>query len=96
MKKEPKCKNCLLFDKKGKRCKVAILYNGEKFNLPVEPEDTCFFENEFTAIDESGNKEIFKPEIEQIKFWAENEKGETSQDGHGKIKVEYPESLFDN
>jgi len=38
---EKECKNCLLFDKEKKLCKVAILIDGEKFNLPVDPNDNC-------------------------------------------------------
>ena len=35
------CKNCMLFDKDKLSCKVAILIEGKKYNLPVFPEDKC-------------------------------------------------------
>lgn len=89
----PICKKCLLFDKKNKRCKVVILYEGEKYNLPVEENDTCFFENEFVAINEEGDKEKFKVNVEQIKFWVEDENGNKTE-GRGTAKVEYPEGFF--
>jgi hypothetical protein len=38
---EKKCKNCLLFDKEKNLCKVAILIEGKKFNLPVDLNDNC-------------------------------------------------------
>lgn len=91
---EPKCKNCRLFDSKSNRCAVVILYEGERYNLPVEAEDDCFFENEFVAINEQGEKEIFKPEVQQARFWVEDQKTGNPTQGDGIVKIEYPEGFF--
>ena len=85
------CKNCRLFNPVEQLCMVAILHEGEKIHLPVLPQDTCFFEQEyFNPI--TNEKEDFN-HINEIKFWVENEKGEKI-DGKGKIVMEAPESLF--
>ena len=91
---EPKCKNCRLFDPKSNRCAVVILYGGEKYNLPVEAEDDCFFENEFVAINDEGQEDVFKAEVQQARFWVEDpETGEPTR-GDGLVKIEYPEGFF--
>jgi hypothetical protein len=89
---EPICNNCRLFDPVNSLCSVVILYEGEKSHLPVSKEDTCFFENEFLAISPDGKAETFKPEVQQIKWWVENEKGEKSK--NGQVFIEYPDGLF--
>ncbi len=91
--KQPICRNCKLFDSKQKRCAVIILCNGEKFNLPVEADDACFYENEFLALNDDNQIESFKPEVQQVKFWVENERGEKT-DKSGKVFIEYPEHFF--
>jgi hypothetical protein len=57
-KPEPYCKNCLLFDKDNKMCKVSILINGEKFNMPVDPEDKC-------------HMDMLKIPVQQIRWYEE-------------------------
>jgi len=90
---EPKCKNCRLFDEKNKLCGVVILHDGNRIHLPVDPDDDCFFENEFTAIDEKGEEDRFKPEVQQVKWWVEDpETGEKAKEGI--VKIEYPEGFF--
>jgi hypothetical protein len=90
---KPICGNCRLFDSKENVCKVIVLHEGEKINVPVEKSDNCFFENEFLAINEEGQKESFKPEVQQVKFWVEDEKGEKTK-GDGTVKIEYPDGFF--
>lgn len=91
---EPKCKNCRLFNPKAKRCMVVILHEGEEYNLPVDETDDCFFENEFVAINEDGDEESFKAEVQQARFWVEDpETGEPTK-GNGLVKIEYPEGFF--
>ena len=94
--KEKKCKNCSLFDAKLSHCKVIILVNGERINIPTEPNDDCFFLQEFIGINENGKKEKFEVSADVVKIWAENEKGEKI-DGFkesGKIKMQIPEGFF--
>lgn len=79
--KEPFCKNCLLFDKKNSLCRVIILHEGERYNLPVDAEDSCFFENEFIAVDSLGKEEKFKVDVQQLRMWEEDK----------KVKIEYPD-----
>ena len=57
---EKKCKNCLLFDKQNNLCKIAILIEGKKYNLPVDPDDNCHMDE-------------LKIPVEQIR-WFEEEK----------------------
>lgn len=82
---KPICKYCRLFNPKDSCCAVVVLHEGEKVNIPVEPNDACFFQQEFTTKD--GEK--FTPSIQEIKMWVENEEGEKI-DGNGIVKIEYP------
>ena len=92
---KPICGKCRLFDSKENSCRVIILHEGEKINLPVAKNDSCFFENEFLALNEEGYKESFKPEVQQVKFWVEDKKGKKTK-GDGTVKIEYPEGFFGN
>lgn len=78
---EPKCKNCLLFNREDSTCKVAILINGEEIHLPVSPEDNCH-------MDELGIP------VEQVRWWVEDPKTGKPTDGNGIVKVEYPKEFF--
>ena len=100
---EPKCRNCQLFDKKSGFCKVVILYHGQKFNLPVDPNDDCFFEGKFEAVKQEvkdneivETKETFVPadEIKQARFWVEDPKTGKPTDKDGIVKIEYDEGFF--
>lgn len=94
MEKQPKCKQCKLFDSHNKLCSVIILNNGEKIHLPVSEEDTCFFEQEFRAIDKNNsNIEKFKVDVKQVKVWVEDPKtGERCK--QGKVMIERPADYF--
>lgn len=93
----------MLYRPEQGRCGVVILHEGERVNLPVDPEDDCFFENTFVAISVEGKgtsdmtktKKAFKPadEIKQVRFWVEDEEGNPT-DGNGIVKMEYPEGFF--
>lgn len=93
---EPKCKNCRLFNPKENRCEVVILHEGERLRIPVEAEDDCFFENKFTAIDNNNEEDVFKVEVQQVKFWVEDKESGKPTKGDGVVKIEYPEGFFDN
>lgn len=56
---EPKCKNCLLYERNKGICKVAILINGEQQHMPVFPEDNCHME------------ELGIP-VEQVRWFVDN------------------------
>lgn len=93
MSKEPFCKNCLLFDKKEKLCQVIILMEGEKYNLPTEPENKCYFDDQFQAINpETGKEELFQLDVKKVRMWMEDEEG--NQADKGKVKIEYPDDFF--
>jgi hypothetical protein len=83
------CKNCLLYNAAKKECRVAVLHEGQKYNIPVDPDDACFFGNKFTA-----NNEEFTmtDEIKEIKMWVEDKDGKRT-DGNGIVKIEYPKEL---
>lgn len=81
MKKEPKCGNCLLFDRSEEVCKVAILINGNKFHMPVSPEDRCH-------MDELGIP------VDQVRWWVEDPKTGEKTNENGVVKIEYPDNFF--
>jgi|GEM_PF-2129776 len=77
---EPKCKNCLLYNRDKGVCKVAILIDGEQIHMPVFPEDNCHME------------ELGIP-VEQVRWYVEDPKtGEPATEG--KVKIEYPVGFF--
>jgi hypothetical protein len=78
---EPKCKNCLLYDRAKGQCKVAILINGQEIHMPVFPEDNCH-------MDELGIP------VEQVRWWVENPKTGKPTNGKGVVKIEYPDKFF--
>jgi len=55
------CKNCLLFDKEKQNCRVAILIEGKKYNLPVFPNDKCHLDE-------------LKIPVEQVRWYEEETK----------------------
>jgi hypothetical protein len=75
--KDPRCGNCLLFDRDNEVCKVAILLEGEKFYLPVSAGDRCH-------MDELG------VEVNQVRWWVEDPVTGEKTDKNGVVKVEYP------
>lgn len=93
-KKEKKkiCANCMLYDRKQRHCKVVVLHEGERFNLPTSPQDECFFLESFTATTENGEKDVFKVQADVVKMWVEDPiTGEKSE--KGVVKIEVPKSL---
>jgi len=78
--KEPKCKNCLLFDRQESTCKVAILIEGDKYHMPVSPEDNCH-------MDELGIP------VSQVRWWVEDPNTGEQTDKNGIVKIEYPDNL---
>ncbi len=77
---EPKCKNCRLYDKPNGLCRVTILHEGQKYNMPVQPEDRCH-------MDELGI------EVQEVRFWVEDDTGNKTS-GDGVVKIQYPEGFF--
>lgn len=96
MKKKIKriCNNCKLFDAQKSQCNVIILHDGEKHHLPVNPQDRCFFEKEFVAINPDGGIESFKTEIQEVQFWVENPETGEKTDKDGIVKIKYPNGFF--
>lgn len=83
------CGNCRLFNPKDRRCSVVVLHEGQKYNIPMDAEDECFFEQEYFDPIE-GTKQDFN-EIKEIKMWVENEDGKPSKEGN--VKIELPDEL---
>lgn len=79
--KEPKCKNCLLYNSRKGICKVAILVDGEQVHMPVFPEDNCH-------MDELGIP------VEQVRWFVEDPKTGKPTSKNGTVKIEYPEGFF--
>jgi hypothetical protein len=104
VKPEAICGNCLLYDPKRGECRVVVLHEGEKYNIPVVPQDSCFFEDKFTAVEKvyddeklvGTRVESFVPaeEIKQARFWVEDPETGKPTSGDGIVKMEYPEGFF--
>lgn len=88
------CKNCKLFNPQKSLCSVVILHDGDRYHLPVEPQDRCFFEKEFVAINEEGDIESFKTEIQEVQFWVEDPETGEKTNKDGLVKIRYPEGFF--
>ena len=41
------CGNCRLFDPKNRRCTIVVLCEGQRYKIPVDAEDPCFFEENY-------------------------------------------------
>jgi hypothetical protein len=78
---EPICKNCRLYDPRSETCKVTILLDGRRYNLPVSPEDHCH-------MDELGI------EVKEVRFWVEDPLTGEKTGGDGVVKIQYPEGFF--
>jgi hypothetical protein len=79
--KEPKCGNCLLFNKSNQTCNVAILIEGKKYHMPVGPNDSCH-------MDELGIP------VQQVRWWVEDPKTGEQTENNGVVKIEYPDNFF--
>lgn len=55
------CKTCFLFDREKQICKVAVLIEGKKYNLPVFPQDKCHLDE-------------LKIPVEQVRWFEEESK----------------------
>lgn len=86
------CKNCKLFDAHNHLCRIVILHEGQRVMLPVDANDPCFYEGQFPDAERSSMTD-FSENIQQVRFWVENNKGEHT-DGDGVVKIEYPEGFF--
>ena len=91
---QKKCGNCLAYNRELGQCMVTVLHNGEKMNLPTEPEDDCFFEQEFEFVNENGKVEKFKVDIEQVRMWVEDPATGKPTDKNGVVRIEYPKNFF--
>ena len=78
---EPKCKNCLLYDRTLGQCKVAILVGGKEYHMPVFPDDNCHMD------------ELNIP-VQQVRWFVEDPKTGEPTDGDGVVKIEYPMGFF--
>jgi len=98
------CNNCRLFNRDEGECRVVVLHQGERYNLPVTPGDACFFDTEFVAIKEElvndeivTKKETFNPadEIKSARFWVEDPMtGKPTTKKKGTVKIEYDKDFF--
>lgn len=74
------CGNCLLYNHQKGECKVAVIIEGEKFNMPVSHKDACHLEK-------------LDIPIQEVRWWVEDERGNPT-DKNGTVKIEYPEGFF--
>jgi hypothetical protein len=87
------CKYCKLYDTVNQHCKVVVLFDGKRMHPPTEPETFCIFEDQYESIDEKGNKDTWKPEIQEVKWWVEDPSTGEKTD-NGIVKIEYPVGFF--
>lgn len=76
------CGNCRIYDPERGVCRVVVLLEGKRVNVPVDPQDACIMEDSGLIDD-----------IKEVRFWVEDEKGEKT-DGNGTVKIQYPEGFF--
>ena len=91
MKKKPIqhiCNNCKLYDPQSETCRIVVLHEGERANIPVSAMDSCFYESI-----EGWSGESFIEDIKEVKFWVESPDGKKT-DGDGIVKMEYPEGFL--
>ena len=74
------CKNCKLFMPEKNQCGIVVVHEGEHLRLPVEPNDECFYKEEwFNPI--TNESENFNDEVQEIRMFEEN----------GKVRFEEPQ-----
>jgi len=74
------CRNCRLFNKNNSICRVTILIDGQRHNMPVDESDACHMEE-------------LGVEVQQVRWWVEDPStGKPSE--KGVVKMEYPEGFF--
>jgi hypothetical protein len=78
---EKTCGNCKLFNKNTEMCTVSILLDGEKHNMPVNPNDNCHMEE-------------LGIEVNQVRWWVEDPITGEPTNKNGIVKMEYPEGFF--
>jgi hypothetical protein len=88
---EPICNNCRLYDARQGICRVVILMEGKRLNIPVDAKDRCFFENE---VEGTNGKFVPAEDIKEVRFWVENPITGEKTNGNGIVKMEYPEGFF--
>lgn len=91
---EKVCRNCLLYDGKKGLCRATILMEGQRINLPMYPNDPCFFEEEITVKNEKGEViDRFTPQVQEVKWWVEDP-NTGKKSNKGVVKMEYPPDFF--
>ena len=56
------CKNCRLYNEKEKICSVVIMFEGERYELPVLPYDNCHWERTDGEV-----QDLLKSTLEELK-----------------------------
>ena len=75
------CGNCRLYESSEQRCKITVLHDGERYNMPVSPEDKCHMEE-------------LGIEIQQVRWWTEDAETGEKTNNNGVVKMEYPKGFF--
>ena len=74
------CKNCQLFMPETNQCGIVVVHEGKHLRLPVEPNDECFYKEEwFNPI--TNASENFNDEVKEIRMFEDN----------GKVRFEEPQ-----
>jgi len=84
--------NCKLYNSKAEECSVVVLHEGKRLKVPMWPEDRCMYESEYFD-PTTKSMENFTDDIQEVKFWVENEKGDKVK-GDGIVKIQYPKGFF--
>ena len=97
------CNNCRLFDANNRQCSVVVLVEGNRYKIPMDAGDKCFYETGY--FDPTTRAvEDFADHIEEVKFWLEDENGKKvgakkwwqfwKPAKNTVLKIEYPEGFF--
>lgn len=75
------CRNCRLYNPAEGTCEVRILHEGEKYELPVRPDDPCHWERIEGELSREFGERVELP-IHQIRMWSDGTNGyiETPED----------------
>ena len=84
------CKNCRLYNDKDQVCSVVVLFEGKKLHVPMDPQDTCLYENQYFDPTTESLKSMVD-DIKQLRMWVEDENGQKSKEGI--VKIEFPDDL---
>jgi len=68
------CRNCRLYNPTEGTCQVTVLHEGERYELPVQPNDRCHWEAAEAAVSRQFGERVEVP-IQQVRMWSDGTNG---------------------